>query len=153
MSKETYEFDSKGLIIIDPELGLNIKDKTPGVREEVLYYPGGEIKMVRYFNGEDLHGPSIFYAENKLILSEHWYVKGKRQGKSWGYYLNGQLYYIQRYLDGVWHGPQEYYYSDGTLKTAMRYKKGKLEGSVQTYLPNGTLKRELLFTKGKCLKA
>jgi len=153
MSKEKYQFDSTSLVIIDPALGIHIEEKSKKkMREEILYYPSGEIKMLRYYHGKDLHGPSIFYGENKIILSQHWYVKGKRQGKSWGYYLNGQLYYIQRFMDDSWHGHQEYYYSNGTLKTSMDYQKGKLEGRVQIYFPDGKLKRELLFAKGKCIK-
>jgi antitoxin component YwqK of YwqJK toxin-antitoxin module len=153
MSEEKYLFDSNELVIIDSELDLHIVEKTPrNLQEEVLYYPSGEIKMTRYYAGKDLHGPSLFYAENKVILSQHWYNKGKRQGKSWGYYLHGQLYYIQRFVNNVWHGYQEYYYPDGTLKTSMTYQKGKLEGTVQTFFSNSLLKRELVFKKGKCIK-
>lgn len=152
MSKEVYLFDSSQLTIIDPELDLHIDEKIPNtLREEVLYYPSGEIKMLRYYDRKYLHGPSIFYAENKIILGQHWFVKGKRQGKSWGYYLNGNLYYIQRYVDGQWHGYQEYYYPDGTLKTTMRYCNGALDGEVAIYFPNGTLKRNLHFKLGKCI--
>ncbi|WP_316358626.1 toxin-antitoxin system YwqK family antitoxin [Candidatus Neptunichlamydia sp. REUL1] len=114
----------------------------------LLYYPGGGIETECFYLNGELHGPSRFYSENEVCLSETWFYQDKKEGKSTRYYLSGKLSIIERYKKGILHGKQEYYYENGNLKSEMTYSRGILEGSVELYWPNGQKKREVIFQTG-----
>lgn len=101
----------------------------------LLLYPDQKIKLVSYYLGGLLHGPSTFYGETGVVVSQSWYIKGKQQGKCFQYYGNGEVYSIQRFFDGLWHGKQEFFYSNGKPKTILNYVYGKLEGKPVLLAP------------------
>lgn len=109
----------------------------------LFFYPSGVIKMELFYCKGELHGPSTFLNEEKSTLSRTWFIRGRRQGKSWCYYPSGSLYSLQQFKDGTWHGKQQYYYPDGKIKTLMNYFHGKLVGVTQLFNPDGQLKREI----------
>lgn len=114
----------------------------------LIYYPDGSIETECYYSERILHGPSRFYSEDHILLSETWYYKGKKEGKTTRRYLSGALSVVERHKEGKLHGKQEYYYEDGTLKTVMHYFHGKLNGEVTLFWPSGLKKREVSFQRG-----
>lgn len=114
----------------------------------LIYYPDGSIETECYYHKDNLHGPSRFYSEDGVTLSETWYFKGKKEGRTIRRYLSGSISVIERHKEGKLHGKQEYYYEDGTLKTVMHYFQGKLNGEVTLFWPSGLKKREVTFQRG-----
>ncbi len=117
-----------------------------------LLYPGGSVRIQCYYKNGKVHGPSLFFSEDGIVLVETWFIEGKRTGKSFHRYLSGAKQSTQNYLDGVWHGKQIFWYENGNEKTVMEYVHGKVDGKVYLYYPNGRLKRELTFKEGKCIE-
>ncbi len=70
-------------------------------------------------------------------------------GKLRRYYSSGQLYSLERFVDGVAHLAQEFYYLDGSLKTMMHYDRGLFDGETTLFWPDGRLKRKSVFSKGE----
>lgn len=114
----------------------------------LLYYLDGSIESECYYHKGDLHGPSKFFSENGVCLSECWFYHGKKEGKATRRYLSGKVASIERYKNGTLHGKQEFYYENGTLKTVMNYKDGALDGEVTLFWPSGIKKREVMFQRG-----
>ncbi|MBI2742607.1 MAG: toxin-antitoxin system YwqK family antitoxin [Chlamydiales bacterium] len=150
MHKERYETENGRLTLIDEELGLHLEcafDSEKGAR--YTHYPDKKIESCCYYDGELLHGPSIFYSKTGVVLSRSWYIKGVRQGKMWQYYTSGSLSSVQRYKDGLLTGKQEYYYEDGKIKSLIFYDSGHLHGELLLYYPDGKLKRHTYYAHGK----
>ena len=114
----------------------------------LLYYPDGTIETECYYLKSELHGPSRFFSESGICLSESWFYHGKKEGKSTRRFLSGKLSTVERYKKGLHHGKQDYYYENGANKTAMTYKDGILEGEVSLYWPSGAKKRKVTFQIG-----
>jgi len=157
---ENYQFKEKRLIICDPQLGINIEEsfdppltlsekggKLEG--QHHLYYPGTEkLESECFYLSGMLHGPSRFYSETGVCLSETWFYKDRKEGKSTRSYLSGELCSIERFKGGMMHGNQEYYYEDGTVKSTLPYQNGRLEGEVTLFWPSGKMKRQCTFKEG-----
>lgn len=139
----TIQKDDKGNL-------LNAYFETEGKREgqSLSYYPDGTIESECYYSRGELHGPSRFYSEKGICLTETWFYFNKKVGKAMRYYLSGKLYCIERYRLGTLQGKQEYYFEQGTHKTIIPYDAGKIEGLVQLFWPSGNKKREVVFKKG-----
>lgn len=156
VSQEHYSYEGEVLKIIDPELKLAIDESfVPQKTEEKLsgqylsHYPSGAVKLEQYYLEQHLHGPSTYYSETGGVLARSWHYHGVQLGKTWRYYLSGELHSLLRYREGVFHGKQEIYYQNGHPKSSLNYADGVLNGEVCLYYPNGKLKRELHFSKGK----
>jgi antitoxin component YwqK of YwqJK toxin-antitoxin module len=143
ISGDQYKVENGRLIILDPALGLNIDEPFQAVKN-----PQGPIEGDYYTLNNQLHGPSTF-TKHGVLIAEGWFYKGKRIGKNWQYYTNGNIYSIQRFKDGDWHGIQEYYYDNGQKKTILNYTHGLLDGKIQLFHPNGLLAKEVYFDAGK----
>ena len=150
-SEEIYTFDGQTLTIIDPELGLNIKEAfKPGADQKIcLYYPDGALKFEQFYREGLLHGPSTFYSQNGAILAQAWFLDGRRQGKMHTYYASGNVHSVQRFRDDLKEGLQQYYYPDALPKSMLPYAEGKLHGDVLLYHYTGLPARKLHFVHGK----
>jgi len=146
--KEMYEIKEGRYLLVDEELGLNLRGPFEGEMRRG-YYPSGKLQSECHFLGDQLHGPSVFYSEEGVILSRSWFLFGLQQGKVWQYYPSKKLYSLQRFKDGLREGLQEYYYEEGTLRTRMHYAKGELHGEVLLNFPSGKVKRHLSYLHGK----
>jgi antitoxin component YwqK of YwqJK toxin-antitoxin module len=147
MMQENYEILGEEFEIIDEELGLKIRSKLEFLDKD--YFPDGNLRYETFRKGEKLHGPSTYYGNGGEILSQAWYFEGVKFGKAWRYYPNGQLYSLERFIDGKPHLKQEYYYIDGACKTIIHFDHGIYDGETKLFWPDGTLKRECLFHQGK----
>ena len=103
-----------------------------------LYYPDGAIKSLAHYYEGDLHGPSTFYSKEGNLLSETWFVLGKRVGRSHLYYLSKKIYSTRRYRENLLDGKQEYYYENGSIKTLMHYEMGPASRCNQALLSQQT---------------
>lgn len=104
------------------------------------FYPSGNIKQETYYRKNQLHGPSTVYSLNGIVLSQCWFIHGKREGKCRWYYSSGELYCVQNFVNGVWNATQTYYYPDGKIKSLLHYHKGILKLPAQLYDRQGMLK-------------
>jgi len=89
--------------------------------KKVTKYPNGKVESECYYADGDLHGPSRFYSDSGVCLSESTFVRNKREGEFIRYYLSGNLSSIERYKEGSLEGKQEFYYEDRSLKTELHY--------------------------------
>jgi antitoxin component YwqK of YwqJK toxin-antitoxin module len=146
--RERYEFEHGFLRVIDDELGLHLETPFNYEGESKTFYPSGKLKSVCYYKDLDLHGPSFFYSEEGMLLSQSWFFFGKQQGKMKQYYSSGKIYSLQQFKDGKREGKQEYYFEEGGLKSFMFYHNGTLHGETLLYHPTGKLKRKTCFSNG-----
>jgi antitoxin component YwqK of YwqJK toxin-antitoxin module len=115
----------------------------------LMFYPDGELKGECFYKNGKLHGPSIFYSKDGIVLAKGWYVENIKQGKNLQYYLSGRICNTKRFKDGELEGLQEYFYDTGMQQAALHYKKGNLDGRVALYNEDGSLRREVHFFDGK----
>lgn len=149
MKREIYGINEKEFWIYDDELEIDLRSEIEFVDRD--HYPKGEIKYETYRKGEKLHGPSIFYGELGEVLSEGWFYEGMRVGKAYRYYPHGQVYSIEKYVDGIPHLDQQYFYPDGGTKTLIQFQRGKFHGETKLFWPDGMLKRVCTFSQGEKL--
>ena len=146
---ESYFFENNILKIYDPILGIAIEESFTPSSMNREYYPNGQLKMECYYRLGELHGPSRFYNEQGVCLSESWFYLNQKEGKVIRSYGSGKIYSIERFLRGLIHGKQEFYYESGINKTIMNYDQGLLDGKVLLFWSHGKIKRECSFIKGK----
>jgi len=146
--KKKYEILNNTLIIIEPKLDINI-ESTLEMKKSCLYYENKKLLSSMYYHKDLLHGPSIFYSNQGIVLSTTWFYKGKRYGEVKKYYKSSHLYSSEMYKADVLEGKQIYYFEDGSIKTIMNYQNGRLHGEVKLFFDNSQLKRHLLFDHGK----
>lgn len=145
-----YEVEGNSFWIFDEELDIDLKGELEFLDKET--FPTGEVRYETYRKEDKLHGPSYFYDKSGGLLSESWFYEGIPVGKVRRYYPNGDLYCIERYVEGAPHLTQEYFYLDGTIKTVIEYNHGTLNGKVLLYWPDGNLKRESHFENGERIR-
>lgn len=147
MKREIYEVGEKSFSIVDDELEIDLESEFEFVDRG--HYPSGEVRYETHRKGEKLHGPSTYYGKMGEILSQSWYYEGAKVGKAYRYYPNGEIYSIERYVDGLPHGLQEYFYLDHTVRTTISFERGKFHGETRLLWPDGKLKRSCLFSHGE----
>jgi antitoxin component YwqK of YwqJK toxin-antitoxin module len=116
--------------------------------ESRLFYPDGKIKANLFYDRGILHGPSFFYSEAQVLLTETLYVQGKKEGKVHYFYLSGKLASLQRFREGIPYGLQEYWYENGIIKSSIPYEQGAIHGEVRLFWESGQLKRCVQYAKG-----
>ncbi len=147
---QRYEMHHTRLRIIDEELGLYIEDVFDASQIVVKREDrdGSLYRLVTYLDTV-LHGPSLYYGKEGILLSSSWFCRGVREGKTRMYYPNGRLYALEGFVQGQREGAHRYYDREGTLRTLLNYKKGALEGDMEIYSAEGSLKRKTSFSQGK----
>lgn len=110
-----------------------------------LYYDSGELKGETNFNGNLLHGSSIFFNEDGKILAKTFFIEGKPDGECLFYYYSGASYSKQFYSNGLLEGEQIYYYENGQVKTILNYHQGQLINTATLYDKEGNPKRTIHF--------
>lgn len=144
MKQEVYEMHEKFFTITDEELGIHLT----GILEKQVLTTEENSQQECYYSAGQLHGPSKYFTKEGNLLSLTWFYQGKKEGKLLRYYQSGQLYCIERYLEGNPHLTQEYFYREGQKKTLIQYDHGKYHGKIQLFWPHGILKRECIFISG-----
>ncbi len=81
-----------------------------------------------------------FYTDDGLLLSEEWYVNGKKEGKSVTYHPGTkQPAEIVNYKNGLEEGPWVQYYQDGKKEGEGVYLDGNYDGKQVWYFPDGKI--------------
>ncbi|HEU64783.1 MAG: hypothetical protein KR126chlam4_00467 [Candidatus Anoxychlamydiales bacterium] len=146
--KEIYKLENSNLIIFDGDIGIDLKSDLK-IQKKSLFYEDKNLLAEIFYHKNLLHGPVIYYSKAKDILSKSWFFLGKKQGKSYKYYISKKLYSIEQYKDDLMQKEQRYYFEDGSIKTSMNYLAGCLHGEVKLFYEKNKLKRFLIFEKGK----
>lgn len=147
--QDKYAIEGKFFWICDQELDIDLEGEIEFLDTDT--YPTGEVRYESYRKEDKLHGPSYFYGPGGNLLSEAWFFEGVNVGKVIRYYPSGELYCIERYVEGLPHLLQEYFYLNQSVKTHIVYDRGKLDGCVYLYWPDGTLKRKSEYAQGTSL--
>ena len=63
------------------------------------------------------------------------------------YYENGQVQYMQQYLNGIKHGEYKDWYKDGQLRTLGNYYMGMRDGVWQWYGEKGEVTLQVKYDK------
>ncbi len=114
-----------------------------------LFFPDGSLQGVTHYKKGVLHGPSVFYTQKGVVISESYFFNGVYQGKVKHYFENGELCKVESYKDGKLHGKQTHYYESGGVKSILHYSLSQLTGTATLYYESGQLKRETSFLKGE----
>lgn len=77
------------------------------------------------------------------------YVNGEKHGECVEYYSNGQLRYVDNYVNGKEHGKCIGYYENGPIRHNQNYVNGKHHGECIYYYENGRVMRINHFENGK----
>jgi len=124
-----YDIDNDEIPIIIREFNLsnNLEDVS-------FFFKNGLLQSKGKMQGKLRVGKWIFYQKDgKSILSEENYVKGKINGESKVYYVNGKLTEVLHYLNGKLDGNYKRYSIRGFLYQDLTYKNGVLSGPAVFY--------------------
>ncbi|MCK9203453.1 MAG: toxin-antitoxin system YwqK family antitoxin [Bacteroidales bacterium] len=128
------------------------------------YYPSGQIKTISVFSNEGRRATitSFFpngqhmacghYLEEKKdslwrffsetdgsMVSEEFYVDGKKDGVSKIFYPDGVQAEVSTWKNGIMDGLSEQYYSDGKIKLRLSYMDGEKNDACSTWFMSGKL--------------
>ena len=118
--------------------------------ECIWLYPTKQIMHRCYYHEGHLHGPSCFYSLEGDLLSESWYVFGKKEGRVRQYYPKSLALYCELFFrDDKKVLTHQYFYEEGSMKMQMHYCEDQLHGETLIYWPNQQIKRSLFYQEGK----
>jgi len=101
-----------------------VNGKKEGVYKK--YTPDGNIRKTCYYVNNQINGEYIKYYRN----------------------INGTVYNITNYVDGIKHGKTIYYHENGNIETEASYVNGILQGESRNYYDNQQLKGISYHTQG-----
>ncbi len=104
-----------------------------------IYYPNGYIASKGLYVNQAKEGKWQFFSfsSKDTLISEEYYSKGKKNGLSVNYYLNGIIAEKLYYVNGIRHGECLKYHESGALNLRASYVNGQLDGSFEAYYENG----------------
>ena len=157
---ETYLFQNKRLLLIDPELGLNVDEpfdplllpETPQWGQQLGpdSFVTGNVAGTEFFverHGRP-DGQCRLYHPSRAVKGEMYYVDGKLHGPSVFLGEEGQVLARSWFIHGHQQGKVFWYYPDGKVYSLQRYKDGVYHGKQEYFRPDGTHKTVLTYTKG-----
>lgn len=104
------------------------------------YYADGTLESRCYFNDEgNLEGQQIFYWRNGNVNYVEYYVNGLKDGPKTVYYYNGRTHIHQQWLNGTMHGLSIVYYESGSPKKISVFENGLPSGSVTKFNEDGSI--------------
>jgi len=100
----------------------------------------GDVIATRDFTANDGSSYTIFYDQNKNIVSEGKEVGKAREGE-WKYYHKASkvLMTLEKYKNGKLEGLRSVYYPNSKIAEEINYVNGSKEGIYKKYGQNGTL--------------
>lgn len=134
-----------------PSFILEIQTST----QERAYYGG---TSVSYLIGiirkggiyDDDNGEKIDYYYGTSTVKERYTLKdGKKNGKCYSYYANGNLESVINYVNGKGSGPYTVYYEDGTIKMSGSLLNGEKNGQFIEYDEYGEKNLEYIIKNGQ----
>lgn len=124
-------------------------DKLNGKNYAVtLYYSNGKKRKTGLITDGDLDGTWKYYSKYNVLEKEENYSKGKLNGKTIDYFMDGSKYVERNYVNGVEDGAYHAYYINGKLKKEGYMVDGNEEGYWKSYYIDGTLEEVDYYHNG-----
>lgn len=108
----------------------------------------GDIVATRDFSANNGSSYTIFYDQNKNIVSEGKEIGKAREGE-WKYYHKASkvIMTLENYKNGKLDGLRTVFYPNSKIAEEMSYVKGLKEGIYKKYSQNGTLLEQTTYKK------
>ena len=138
--------------IQDMETVRRFVEKVNGVEHGFCYslYSNGQIQQMGCFVEGKKTGPwRFFFPSGTLATKLQYDADGEETGQHVQYFRNGNVQYIEGYLDGLKHGAKTTFYEDGSTHIHQEWQRGKMHGISLIYYPNGILKRSASWANGQ----
>lgn len=136
----------------------NIKEvgkKVENVLHECYFefYPNNKIYHIAYYDYGFLNGNEFFIKKNGNVRRAYTYENGKFHGKvSYFIRMNDRLLTEEYFVNGRKHGLDKLYYWNGNVSCITNYENGYAEGKGEQYTRYGKLKYINYYTKGELIK-
>lgn len=139
--------------IRDPELIYKInKIVKPDCYDEVgshgIHYFLSEYAAYHYRYTPN-NGLSLRFYCNGSIMSDVWYINGKRQGAERYWKRNGKLQRSCEYKNNFLHGQYRSWYENGILKRSCDYEGSIRHGKCLSWYKNGNIRQFYEYRYGK----
>lgn len=92
-----------------------------------------------YFMGRMNGVRKMYYQWDNQLFNESAVVNGELEGKSIGWWENGQKRWEENYVEGDKEGEQKYYHENGQLQRVGVWHEDEADGEVKIYSPDGML--------------
>jgi antitoxin component YwqK of YwqJK toxin-antitoxin module len=116
--------------------------------KNTFYYSSSKIKEINDYKDGELNGKSIGYYENGNLRYDISYKDDEKDGVAKFYHPNGKLKQIGHYSEGSLSGSWTDYNERGDLASNYYYLNGDLEGFNEMYHANGKLDYEEVYHNG-----
>lgn len=119
-----------------------------GIKEGKSTYIYENIKVIKSWKNDKLHGRSIHYINN-IKYTNMYYVDGILNGKYSSYYENGNIKYIANMKDGKLYGKAINYGKNREIVSVTHFKNNKQHGRHIIYGKNKKIVSVINFDNGE----
>ena len=118
---------------------INPKSETENQRSELSYYANGKLEYeAEYFKGK-LDGMSRYWSIEGGLISESEYSNGNPHGMWKKYHINGNIMSEVNYFHGQKHGLETWYHENGEIQSEQTYNYGNPEGDLIRWDQDGSI--------------
>jgi antitoxin component YwqK of YwqJK toxin-antitoxin module len=120
------------------------------------YYPEGQIKATVEHHPDGQHSRAFFYFENKILMTEGFYLNQKKDSTWVNYNAQGLVLGVESFKNDKLNGRKVIYYLEGQIETEKlnplsisMYKNDTLNGDYKELFSTGRLKLIGKYENGK----
>jgi antitoxin component YwqK of YwqJK toxin-antitoxin module len=120
------------------------------------YYPTGQLKATIEHDSDGHHSRAFFYFENKMLMTEGFYLDQKKDSTWVNYNEEGLVVGLETFKNDMLHGKKVVYYLDGQIETeklnplsVVIYQNDTLNGEYKEFFSTGKLKLIGKYKKGR----
>jgi antitoxin component YwqK of YwqJK toxin-antitoxin module len=120
------------------------------------YFPSGQIKATIEHDTDGHHSRAFFYFENKMLMTEGFYLDQKKDSTWVNYNEQGLVIGVESFKNDKLNGKKIIYYLDGQIETeklnplsVANYKNDTLNGEYKEFFSTGKLKLIGQYKYGK----
>jgi antitoxin component YwqK of YwqJK toxin-antitoxin module len=132
-------------------MGLN-----PGVKKQVVAYPGGSPRIVYHYYVEDgkkvLHGDYREFSTSGELLKKFHYERGVLDGDAEEFYSSGRRKWSGRFFEGRRVGRWIFRGKDGRKKIEGDFGPDGRIRFIKHFHPNGRIKKKEIYREGRIAK-
>ena len=122
----------------------------------VYYYPGGQSKATIEHYPDGRHSRAYFYFENKMLMTEGFYLDQKKDSTWVNYNEEGLVLGVESFKKDKLNGKKVIYYLEGQIETeklnalsVAMYENDTLNGEYKEFFSTGKLKLIGNYENGK----
>lgn len=122
----------------------------------MYFYPGGELKATIEHHSDGHHSRAYFYFENKMLMTEGFYLDQKKDSTWVNYNEEGLVLGVETFKNDKLYGRKIIYYLEGQIETEKlnplsiaTYKNDTLNGEYKEFFTTGKLKIIGNYKSGK----